>query len=151
MKNIINFILLGFTVISFAQNGPNKQQASNQFTPEQQAILITKQMAMNLDLNESQKDQILALNEKRAADRQDMRTQHFAKRQNGNSLTSEERFNMRNEMLDAQIAYQIKLKKVLNTKQYEQWQTSKYCSNTRYNRQNGSMKKSKMKNKNGGF
>jgi hypothetical protein len=152
MKNIFSIILLGFTVISFAQNGPNRQQLKNQFTPEQQAILQTKQMVMNLDLNDSQKDQLLVINGKRAADRQEMRTKHWDLRQNGTTLTSDERFNMKNEMLDTQIIYQNKLKKVLSTKQFEQWQTtSNYCNYSMSNKQHKSMKKSKMKNKKGGY
>ena len=70
MKKLFIPILLAFTFVSFAQNERKYQNRENQFTPEQNAILKTKQMVLHLDLNKFQEDQLLALNEKREENRQ---------------------------------------------------------------------------------
>ena len=52
-------MLLAFTLVSFAQNERKSQNRENQFTSEQNAILKTKQMVLQLDLNKFQEDQLL--------------------------------------------------------------------------------------------
>lgn len=121
MKKIFSIILLGFTVVSFAQSGPAYNQRKSQFTPEQQAIIQTKQMALKLDLNSSQQKQLLPICIKRAEEHQTMRTKYNISKGNGKTLTQDERFKMKNEMLDTRLAHQAKVKKILNTKQFDQW------------------------------
>ena len=103
MKKLFIPILLVFTLVSFAQNGPHKMNKENEFTPEQQAIIKTKQMVLQLDLNNFQENQLLALNEKRAENRQKLMESHRAMKEGEEKLSSDERFNMKNKMLDAQI------------------------------------------------
>ena len=148
MKKIFIPILIGFTFISFAQNEPNFRQKENQFTPEQQAILKTKQMVLQLDLNKFQESQLLELNEKRADDRQKLMEAHRSMKESDQQLTSDEKFNMKNEMLDAQIKYQAEIKKVLEVKQFEEWRkTKKRNYSTQKRKMHGEQKqKQKMKN-----
>ena len=105
MKNILIPILIGFTFVSFAQNEPNYRQKQNEYTPEQQAIINTKQMVLQLDLNKFQESQLLVLNEKRADDRQKLMEAHRSMKESDQQLSSDEKFNRKNEMLDAQIKY----------------------------------------------
>ena len=118
-------MLLVFTLVSFAQNERKSQKRENQFTSEQNAILKTKQMVLQLDLNKFQEDQLLTLNEKREENRQRLMETHQAKKQSDQELSSDEKFSMKNEMLDAQIKYQADIKKVLNEKEFEEWRTTR--------------------------
>jgi len=149
MKKILSILLLSFTVFSFAQNGPDGMKKKNQFTPEQQAILKTKEMVLQLDLNKLQESQLLAINEKRAANRQKLMESHREMKQGDQQLSSDEKFNMKNNMLDARIKYQAEIKNILNDKQFEAWRTD---SKRNYYRQKRKMhgdqkQKQKMKNK----
>ena len=136
MKKILSILLLGFTVFAFAQNGSVEMNKRNQFTPEQQAILKTKQMVLQLDLNKLQESQLLSLNEKRADNKQKLMESHRAMKQGDQQLSSDEKFNMKNNMLDAQIKYQTEIKKILDDEQFEDWRTD--------NKRKYSMKKRKM-------
>ncbi len=149
MKKIFIPILIGFTLVSFAQNEPNFRQKENQFTPEQQAILKTKQMVLQLDLNKSQEKQLLALNEKRANDHKKFMESHRAMKQGDQQLSTDEKFNRKNKMLDAQIKYQADIKKVLEVTQFEEWRKSKKRNYSMQKRKmHGEQKqKQKMKNK----
>lgn len=136
MKNILIPILIGFTFVSFAQNEPNYRQKQNEYTPEQQAIINTKQMVLQLDLNKFQESQLLVLNEKRADDRQKLLEAHRSMKESDQQLSSDEKFNRKNEMLDAQIKYQADIKKILEVTQFEEWRKTK--------KRNYSMQKRKM-------
>jgi len=136
MKKILSILLLGFTVFSFAQKGSGEIQKRNQFTPKQHAILNTKKMVLQLNLNKLQENQLLAINEKRANNKQKLMESHRAMRQNDQQLSSDEKFNMKNKMLDSQIEYQAEIKKILDKKQFEEWRVD--------SKRNYSMKKKKM-------
>lgn len=136
MKKILSILLLGFTVFSFAQKGPDEMQKKNHFTPEQQAIIKTKKMVLQLDLNKLQESQLLAINEKKAINKQKLMESHRAKRQNDQQLSSDEKFDMRNKMLDSQIEYQAEIKNILDQKQFEEWRSNR--------KRNYSMKKRKI-------
>lgn len=95
----------------------------NDFTPEQQAVLKTKKMTLHLDLNQNQQNQLLALNEKWAKEKEAKRAE--LKSLNKEELTSDQKFNHMNDMLDTQIAHQKEIKKILNEEQYEEWKKSR--------------------------
>lgn len=148
MKKILALILIGFTFVAFAQKEPNNRKRENQFTPEQQAILKTKQMVLQLDLNNFQETQLLALNEKRANDRQKLMEAHRSMKESDQQLSQDEKFNRKNKMLDAQIKYQSEIKKILEVKQFDEWRTTskrQYANKKR--KMHGEQKqKQKMKN-----
>ena len=148
MKKILSIFLIGFTLISFAQNGPNKMNKRNQFTSEQQAILKTKQMVLQLDLNKFQQNQVLALNEKRAEKRQKIIESNQAVKQDDQQLSSDEKFKMKIEMLDAQIKYQAEIKKILDEKQFKEWRVSSKHQYSMKKRKMHSDQKQKQKMKN---
>ncbi len=123
MKKLFSIILIGFTMVAFAQNTSPKKGNKTQMTPEQQAITQTKHMTLALDLTEKQQTQVLALNKKIAVDRDAMRTKYRGTQKNGTSMTSDQKFEMKNAKLDAQLKHQTEMKKILNEKQYEDWKT----------------------------
>lgn len=121
---VILFILISTGI--FAQQREHRNYTDD-FSPEQQATLKTKSMALDLDLNDTQQNQILALNKKYAELRKSNQTKMQADKTAGKQLTSEEKFKFQNERLDHQIAFNNDLKKILNQKQLEKWQENRDC------------------------
>ncbi len=136
MKKLFSIILLGFTVLSFAQGDSSYKHRKSEFTAEQQATLQTKQMVLELDLNESQQKQLLSLTKKRAQVREKYKAEHKAMKESEKTPSQDEKFKMKNEMLDMQIAHQASMKKILNDQQYKQWRV--------YSKKMQKMKKHKM-------
>lgn len=122
MKKILIVLLVTFSLGLYAQKEKSRKSFTEDFTSEQQAILKTKKMALELDLNDSQQNQMLELNkewiverEKNMADRKSLNTEE---------MSSDDRFKMMNSKLDTQLAHQKQIKKVLNSDQYEIWKRS---------------------------
>ncbi len=145
MKKILIILLLAFSVSIYAQNEKKYKSLAKDFTPEQQAILKTKKMALELDLNDTQQSQILELNKKWAGER-DKNREAF-KGQNAEEMTATDKFNRMNKMLDTQLANQKQIKKILNNDQYETWKKTGnkkgYRSTERQGRQQGKGHKNK--------
>lgn len=121
MKKVFTLILIGFTVITFAQNKPAYKGSFSQMTPEQQAITQTKQMTLDLDLSEAQQNKVLELNKTAALEREKMRAKKEESKKTAAEMTSDEKFEMKNQRLDTQLKHQNELKKIMNEKQYEDW------------------------------
>ena len=121
MKKILTIILIGFTVFTFAQKTPYTKSKFNDYSPEQQAILQTKRMALNLDLSSSQQKQILKINKKQAVERKKKMETYKTMKENGTKPTSDERFKMINERLDNQLVFHTEMKNILTENQFEQW------------------------------
>jgi protein CpxP len=139
MKKLLMILLLAFSVSIYAQNERKYKSLAKDFTPEQQAILKTKKMALELDLNDTQQSQMLSLNKKWAIER-DKNRKAF-KGQDPEEITATDRFNMMDKMLDTHLANQKQVKKILNADQYETWKRSGknkgYRSAERQGRQQG--------------
>ncbi len=140
MKKLFSIILIAFTVVAFAQNRPSNKGNRSQMTPDQQAITQTKHMALALDLTEKQQTQVLELNKKMTIERDATRTKYRGTQKDGTPMTSDQKFEMKNKMLDVQLKHQTEMKKILNEKQYEDWKTM----------QQKNRKSQGMKNKNKG-
>ena len=115
-------MLVVFSVATYAQKEKNYKGMDQDFSPEQQAILKTKKMALELDLSETQQSQMLTLNKKWAAERE--KNKAALKAQNTEEMSTADRFNKMNAMLDMQLAHQKEVKKILNADQYEIWHRS---------------------------
>lgn len=122
MKKIIIILLVTFSLGMYAQKEKSRQHYVKDFSAEQQAVLKTKKMALELDLNETQQNQILELNKKWAAEREKNMAAH--KDIKPEEMSSTDRFNMMNAKLDTQLAHQKQIKKILNSEQYENWKES---------------------------
>ena len=142
MKKLLSMVILSlFLVSSFAQEKQRKQRHSD-LTPEQIAEVQTKEMTLQLELNEKQQKQILKINKKMAIERKQQMEEHRALREKSEKLTSEELIKRKSARLDKQIAHQKEMKKILNEKQFETWKESR-------NKKAGKMKKRMGKKKMG--
>ncbi|NDV44153.1 hypothetical protein [Flagellimonas sediminis] len=92
-------------------------------TAEEMATLKTKHMALALDLTKAQQDKVMRLNLEEAKLRKAKWDEMQALRESGEwkKPTPEEKFERENDRLDQQIAFQAKMKEVLNEDQYQSW------------------------------
>lgn len=116
MKKWLTLAILAlFTITTFAQekekmvdkksdkkemrktNKSQRATAMRDMTPEQQADLQTKRMALDLDLSESQQAELLKLNTELAKERAKKREEMMQRRQNSNGErpSSDEMYKMR--------------------------------------------------------
>ncbi len=129
----------------FAQK-PNSGRMDAKLSPEQQAELQTKKMALTLDLSEKQIKAVQKLETERAKAREANRELRIGKRGSGNVLSQEERFAKRSKQLDARKEHQDKMKKILTEEQYTTW---KEMIQNRNNNRNSNMKNNKSRRGNG--
>ena len=122
MKKLMIILLLGSSLLSFGQKEGKQKKVYEDFSTEQQAILQTKKMALELDLNDNQQKQMLDLNKKwaevKAKKRAEMKTL------NKEEMSATERFNHMNAMLNEKLVHQNQLKKILSEDQYTSWKKS---------------------------
>lgn len=122
MKNLILTLFLTASVLTYGQKEVKYKKLHQDFTPEQQAILKTKKMTLELDLNQNQQNQLLVLNKKWAKEKEAKKAEF--KSLNKEEMTSDQRFKHMNDMLDTQIAHQNEMKKLLDDEQYTSWKRS---------------------------
>ena len=129
MKKLMIILLLGSSLLSFGQKEGKQRKVYEDFSTEQQAILQTKKMALELDLNDNQQKQMLDLNKKwaevKARKRAEMKTL------NKEEMSATDRFNHMNTMLDEKLDHQNELKKILDEDQYTTWKKSSNKMNKR--------------------
>jgi hypothetical protein len=89
------------------------EKKDQKFTPEQRATIKSKELALKLDLNESQETKLLDL----------MKTTWSSKpkRIKHENLSQDERYVLRIEYLNSQKEFQKELKKILTEDQFESW------------------------------
>jgi len=129
MKKLMIILLLGSSLLSFGQKEGKQKKMYEDFSTEQHAILRTKKMALELDLNDNQQKQMLDLNKKWAEVKVKKRAE--MKSLNKEEMSSTDRFNHMNTMLDEKLAHQNELKKILNEDQYMSWKKSSNKMNNR--------------------
>jgi len=143
MKNLVMIAVLLFSFSVIAQNpGMNKRenkkeihQKMKDLTPEQAAVLRTKQMTLELDLSEAQQIQI----EKMELERAKKRKARFEIKKERSELTADELAAKKIEMLDEQIKMKKKLKSILTEEQFQKWEKS--IQNKREHRKRKQFKK----------
>lgn len=118
MKKVLLLFMTLATLALSAQNmDSNKRGSKTDYTPEQRAELRTKQMTLELDLSESQQAKVkqlfLTTNPNRSTSNK--------KR---SEMTSDEKFEFKNAMLDRRIAMKKELTKILNEEQLKKWENS---------------------------
>ena len=120
MKNIVILFVL-MLLFSSAINAQNRSVKKVSFTPEQQATLKSKKMALSFDLNKNQQKSIYKLILKNAKERKVIRNQSRLRRQSGKTKSQVKHFEFENNRLDRQLAYKKELKNILTEKQFEKW------------------------------
>ena len=116
MKKLILAIALVMTTLTFAQD---RKQGREKLTPEQQTELHVKKMTLDLDLDAQQQKEVKTILLEQAKKREAKMAEMKAKREKGEKPSADERFEMKNEMLDNQIEMKAKMKKILKPEQYK--------------------------------
>ena len=119
MKKLILAIALVATTLTFAQD---RKQGREKLTPEQQTELQVKRMTLELDLDEKQQKEIKTILVEQSKKRETKLAEMKAKKEKGEKPTADERFAMKNEMLDNQIAMKARMKKILKPEQFTKWE-----------------------------
>jgi len=117
-------LLASFGVMAQRNDGPKMQKGPKMdMTAEEMATMRTKHMTLALDLTEAQQDKVMKLNLEEAKLQKARRDEMRALKESGDwkRPTDEERLERQNARLDEQIAFQAKMKKVLNDEQYQTW------------------------------
>jgi hypothetical protein len=115
MKKLIVTIVLVISSLSFAQE-------KSKLSPEQQTELQVKKMTLDLDLDANQQNEIktilLEQNQKKAAKIAELKD----KKKQGIKLSADEKFDLKNNMLDEKIEHKAQLKKILKPEQFQKWE-----------------------------
>ncbi len=119
MKKLILAIALVATTLTFAQD---RKARGEKLTPEQQTELQVKRMTLELDLDEKQQKEIKTILVEQSKKREAKVAEMKAKKEKGEKPTADERFAMKNEMLDNQIAMKARMKKILKPEQFTKWE-----------------------------
>ena len=119
MKKLILAIALVATTLTFAQD---RKARGEKLTPEQQTELQVKRMTLELDLDEKQQKEIKTILVEQSKKKETKLAEMKAKKEKGEKPTADERFAMKNEMLDNQIAMKARMKKILKPEQFTKWE-----------------------------
>ena len=119
MKKMILAIALVATTLTFAQD---RKQGREKLTPEQQTELQVKKMTLDLDLDAKQQKEIKTILLEQAKKREAKMAEMKAKREKGEKPSADEKFEMKNKMLDNQIEMKAKMKKILKPEQFAKWE-----------------------------
>jgi len=115
MKKILVMLALGLG-ITFSANA-QKGNKGDGFTVDQKTELKIKHMILKLDLNDSQVNQIKPLIKEKIVEREAMKKKRKAMKDSNKEISSDERFNKANQMLDKKIAFRNKMKQILTAEQ----------------------------------
>jgi len=121
MKKIVFIVILGLSFALHAQRGKENQHERNTYTPEQQAVLKTKKMALHLDLNDDQQEKLSELNKKWAEKKASQREEFKSQSEGDERPDADARYQHQLQRLDDQMAYQKEVGKILNKDQYTTW------------------------------
>ena len=119
MKKMILAIALVATTLTFAQD---RKQGREKLTPEQQTELQVKKMTLDLDLDAKQQKEIKTILLEQAKKREAKMAEMKAKREKGKKPSADEKFEMKNKMLDNQIENKAQMKKILKPEQFAKWE-----------------------------
>lgn len=115
-------ILLGLTVLSLQITAQEKRSELQKMTPEQKTALQVKQMTLDLDLNAEQQKKVATIMEAQTKERMAKIDALKAKKDKGEKISADERYQLMNEHLDNQIELKSKLKSVLTEEQMQKWE-----------------------------
>lgn len=124
MKNVLIALFALISVGLYAQRDQQGRQRNQQrmeravLTPEQQASLHSKRLALELDLSEAQQEKIYQLDLARSQEREALREENRSKQQ----ARQANRFKMEEQRLERQLTYKKSLKSVLTESQMKKWE-----------------------------
>lgn len=120
MKKIfLTLITIVSTTVTLAQD----KKMEDKMTPEQRNELHLKKMAVDLDLNENQQKEMAKIIAEDSKKREALKAEMKANKEAGKKLSAQERFEMKSKMLDEQKDRKAKMRKILNEKQFDKWES----------------------------
>jgi protein CpxP len=129
MRTILLFTAFLLSTLSYAQvektqkqERKTKMERQESFTPEQQAELQVKKMILDLNLNSKQQEDVKKLLITQAKKRETFKNEIKTKKEKGEKLSKDERFNLHNNRLDEKIAVKEEMKKILTDEQFKKWE-----------------------------
>lgn len=123
MKKLFVIALLALGISGVAQEKQARKKSERpEMTVSQKNQLRVKKLALELDLTSQQQKEIAQIIEKKQQERATMMSNLKKTKTEKKQITADERFRMRNEMLDRRIAHKAEMRKVLNKEQYANWE-----------------------------
>ncbi len=117
MKKLLTLAIICISTFAFAQD---RKSGTSDFSQDQRTELQTKKMVLALDLTDAQYQKIVTLKKSQKNKLQKLDKEAYQ------NLTADEKFERKNDMLDAQISYQREMKKILSDSQYDQWKKMRH-------------------------
>jgi protein CpxP len=122
MKKLIIAAFLFVGIASFAQEADQSVQPQRErLTPEQRNDRQLKKLTSELNLDANQQAQVKQLLADKSAKAEKFKEDRKSKKENGTSLTTEDKVAFRKQMLDEKAANDAKMKSILNDDQYKKW------------------------------
>ena len=144
MTKIIVLAALVISTVTFGQGDhkekrehrkKGKMEMMKDLSPEQMATLRTKKMILALDLTKAQQEKMHSLHLEGAK----ARKEHMKKRAENrgaekSKLSSEEKYQKMNSVLDRKIEMKSKMKSILTQEQFQKWERSQKQSRNKKKR-----------------
>lgn len=134
MKKLIVLAALVISSVTFGQENHREKREHHKkgrmemmkdLSPEQMATLRTKKMTLALDLTKTQQNKMHALHLENAKARKDqMKKREQLKGTEKPKLSSEEKYQKMNSVLDRKIEMKSKMKSILTEEQFQKWERS---------------------------
>lgn len=131
MKKVFLILTLVLSLLTSAQE---KKGAVEKMSPEQQSILLVKKMTLSLDLSQKQQEEIKALLLERTQKKAAHQLAQKEKKEKGEKPTATEKFEKQSQLLDAQIEFKAKMKKILSEEQFKKWDAKQHNRKGKMNR-----------------
>lgn len=122
-------MMMGITV--------SAQEKREQLKPEQRAELHVKKLTLDLDLTKEQQDDL----KKFLTDKNKENERYRSGREEGKKMSADERFALRNKMLDDKIAMKSKMRQLLRPEQFSKWESMKTERKHKITKRNKKLKK----------
>lgn len=145
MKKVVALAILFVGMTNFAQDrkeNPRKERME-QFTPAQRSQLMAKKMTLELDLNELQQKELTQIINEVETNKEAISAQSKSNNTVEKEKRTSELFARKIKLLDEQIIFKTKLKKILTEAQFKKWESNMEHRKTQRTRK-------MIKNKKGG-
>ena len=129
---VLALLIVGTTIIAQERNRKHQGNKMEQFTPEQQNQLMLKKMTLELDLTEAQQKEMTAFISGKMAKKEAHKAEMKAMKEKGEKPTADQKYEMKNKMLDEQIVMKSRVQKILTPAQYEKWEKMKQNKKKEY-------------------
>jgi hypothetical protein len=131
MKKVFLILTLVLSLLTFGQE---KKGAVEKMSPEQQSILLVKKLTLSLDLSQKQQEEMKVLLLESAQKKAAHQLVQKEKKEKGEKPTATEKFEKQSQLLDAQIEFKAKMKKILSEEQFKKWDAKQHNRKGKMNR-----------------